>query len=39
MEVDQDLNFTLTSKDAVPLLFEPDIDWAGFSGPNIIDGY
>lgn len=39
MEVDQDLNFKVTSQDAAPLIFEPDMNWAAFGGANIINDY
>ncbi|HEY6910839.1 MAG TPA: hypothetical protein VI356_15775 [Myxococcales bacterium] len=37
--VDQDLRSKVHSRGARPLLFEPEVDWTGFRGPNIIDVY
>jgi hypothetical protein len=39
MVVDQDLRWKVESSGARPLLFEPDVDWSRFRGPNIIDVY
>jgi hypothetical protein len=37
IEVDDDLG--VLSPGASPLLFEPDMDWQSFHGPNIIHDY
>jgi len=39
MTVDQDLGCTVLGAGAEPLLFEPSVDWAKFTGPDIIDVY
>jgi hypothetical protein len=39
LEVDEELRWRVTSPQASPLLFEPDLDWNTFSGPNIIHDY
>jgi hypothetical protein len=38
-EVDSGLNHRVLDGDDEPLVFEPDVNWADFSEPNIIDGY
>jgi hypothetical protein len=39
MSIDSELNSRVREKDAEPLLFEPEIDWATFQGANIINDY
>jgi hypothetical protein len=39
IEVDDDLGWRVLSPGASPLLFEPDMDWQSFHGPNIIHDY
>lgn len=39
MEVDEHLRFRVVSRGALPLIFEPDIDWGTFHGANIIHDY
>ena len=36
---DSNLNWNFKQRDAHPLLFEPDVDWAHFEAPNIIHHY
>jgi len=37
--VDSELNSQVREKEAEPLLFEPDVIWETFKGPNIINDY
>jgi alkylmercury lyase-like protein len=37
--LDQDLHYQLTDPSAVPLVFEPQVDWPNFKEPNIIHAY
>jgi hypothetical protein len=39
IKMDGELNYQVAEKDAQPLVFEPHIDWANFTEPNIIDAY
>jgi hypothetical protein len=39
MDVDERLRFRVLSPGALPLLFEPDMDWSSFRGANIIHDY
>ncbi len=39
IEVDDNLRWRVLSPGAAPLLFEPDVDWDTFHGPNIIHHY
>jgi hypothetical protein len=39
LEVDEDLGWEVTQREATPLLFEPDTDWEEFRGANIIHDY
>jgi len=39
MQVDEELRWHVASRGAAPLLFEPDIQWDKFRGPNIIHDY
>jgi hypothetical protein len=39
IEVDDDLRWRILTPGASPLLFEPDMDWQSFHGPNIIHDY
>jgi hypothetical protein len=39
MDVDERLRFRVLSRGALPLLYEPDIDWNIFRGANIIHDY
>jgi hypothetical protein len=37
--LDSELRYQVASEGAEPLLFEPSIDWATFTAPNIIHAY
>jgi hypothetical protein len=37
--VDSDMRVSLRDKDASPLVFMPDVDWANFAERTIIDSY
>jgi hypothetical protein len=39
MTVDSDMAYQVREQDAEPLVFLPQIDWATFSEPNIIDAF
>ncbi len=39
ISVDSELNSQVREKEAEPLLFEPDVNWEIFEGPNIINDY
>lgn len=39
LRVDSQLNWTVLEGGSSPLVFEPDVNWATFTDPNIIDGY
>jgi hypothetical protein len=39
IEVDQELHWRVQSPGASPLLFEPDMQWDTFRGPNIVHDY
>jgi hypothetical protein len=39
LEVNEELRWRLLSRDAEPLLFEPDIRWDTFRGADIIHDY
>jgi hypothetical protein len=39
LTVGSDLKYRVVERGAKPLLFEPEIDWAKFSEPNIIHAY
>jgi hypothetical protein len=39
MTLDSDVKLSAVDEGAEPLVFMPQIDWAHFSGPNIIDVY
>ena len=39
LTIGSDLKHSSSDGRARPLLFEPEMDWAGFGGPNIIDAY
>jgi hypothetical protein len=39
LEVNEELRWRLLSRDAAPLLFEPDIRWNTFREANIIHDY
>jgi hypothetical protein len=39
ISVDSELNSQVREKEAEPLLFEPDVNWETFKGPNIINDY
>ncbi len=39
LTVDSDLNVRVQEREAHPLVFEPDVDWAAFRDPNIIHAY
>jgi hypothetical protein len=37
--LDSKMNFHVSPEDATPLIFSPQIDWASFSDPNIIQAF
>jgi hypothetical protein len=37
--IDSELSWRILEGGSSPLVFEPEVDWATFSDPNIIDGY
>ena len=37
--VDSRLTYEVLEGGSDPLVFEPDVDWAVFNDPSIIDGY
>jgi len=39
IEVDSDLRYRIEEGGAEPLVFEPHVDWATFTEPNIIHAY
>ena len=39
LTVDSNLQVTVGESDANPLVFLPEVDWANFTGQNIIDAY
>lgn len=39
LTVNSDMEWSVKEKDAQPLLFEPEVDWQHFEGPNIIGDY
>lgn len=39
LDLDGELRVAVKERDANPLVFEPDVDWARFSGTNIIHDY
>jgi hypothetical protein len=39
LTVDSEMVTEVHSKGAEPLVFEPDVDWARFRAPTIIDDY
>lgn len=39
IQMDQDLNYTVHSPGAEPLIFEPELNWDKFAEPNIIHAY
>jgi hypothetical protein len=39
IEMDSKLKYQVTDEGAEPLVFLPDINWATFGEPNIIDAY
>ena len=39
LTVDSEMHYTVREQDATPLVFEPEIDWAHFTKPTIIDDY
>jgi len=39
LRVDSELHFDVEPADAAPLVFEPRVDWSGFTEPNIIRRY
>jgi len=39
LTVDHNLRVTGQTEECAPLIFEPEIDWAGFKAPTIIDDY
>lgn len=39
LAVDSQLNYRVLEGGPAPLVFEPEVDWAAFTDPSIIDGY
>ena len=39
LTLDSELNWSVKESNANPLVFEPEIDWEHFEGPNIIGDY
>jgi len=39
LTLDSELQWSVKEHDANPLVFEPEVDWAHFEGPNIIQDY
>ena len=39
LHLDSDLNFSSVDGGSGILVFEPDVDWAEFTDPTILDGY
>ena len=39
MRITSDLKIDVHTRGADPLVFEPDVEWARFRGPNILDAY
>ena len=39
IEVDSELRYRVDEEEAEPLVFEPHINWATFTDPNIIHAY
>jgi len=39
IEVDSAMNYRVAEEGAEPLIFLPQINWAKFTEPNIIDAY
>ena len=39
ISVDSELRYRVHDENAEPLIFEPQVDWATFSEPNIIHAY
>ncbi len=39
LTVGSDLTYSAAEGEPTPLIFEPSMDWSGFSGANIIDAY
>ncbi len=39
MTLDSDLHYRVLTAGAMPLVFEPDVDWEIFTDPNIIHAY
>jgi hypothetical protein len=37
--LDSNMNFRISPEDAEPLIFSPQVDWASFSDPNIIQAF
>ncbi len=37
--VDSEMHYQVHTRGAKPLIFEPDIDWEGFTEPNILHAY
>lgn len=37
--VDSEIEWSVKEQGAQPLLFEPEVDWSRFEGPNIIGRY
>jgi hypothetical protein len=39
LEVDDHLGFQVLSPEALPLIFEPKLDWGNFHAANIVHDY
>jgi hypothetical protein len=39
LRVDSELRSTVLDPGVRPLIFEPEVDWARFRAPNILDDY
>jgi hypothetical protein len=39
LELNSDMEFRSISQGASPLVFQPDVNWAEFTEPNIIHAY
>jgi len=39
LQVDSQLNSRVLEGGSSPLVFQPEVEWANFTDPTIIDGY
>jgi len=39
LTLDSELQYSVKDPGATPLVFVPDVDWAHFTGPNIIHAF